>query len=59
MFDLVKKFTEVPGPLGFEGDVAGLFRSELAALGFETHRTPIGNMIAHLGGRGPRLVKQW
>jgi endoglucanase len=56
MFALIKELTELVGPVGQEHEVLdhveGLWRGE----GLTVERTKIGNLYAHVGGSGPRVV---
>ena len=56
MFDLIKELTELAGPVGQEEAVqthiAALWRAEAATV----TRTRIGNVVAHAGGEGPRVL---
>jgi putative aminopeptidase FrvX len=56
LFDLIKTLCELPGPVGDEGPVQSLlaerWRPRMQALTI----TPVGNLIAHIGGQGPRLM---
>lgn len=56
VFDLIKTLTELPGPTGYEDAVQDWLAGRWRALGLQVERTPIGNLRAHLGGRGPRLL---
>ena len=56
LYELIKAFTELPGPGGDEWTVqrflAERWRSRVRHLSL----TPVGNLIAHVGGTGPRLM---
>jgi len=56
MFELVKTLTELTGPTGDEGPVQDWVARAWRDRGLEVERTPIGNVVAHLGGRGPKLL---
>lgn len=56
MFDLIKTLTELPGPTGYEEPVQDWLEGRWSALGLSVDRTPIGNLLARLSGRGPRLL---
>lgn len=56
MFDLVKTLTELPGPTGYEDPVQAWVARRWREQGLEVQRTRIGNVLARLGGRGPRLI---
>jgi endoglucanase len=49
---------ELPGPTGQEEAVLSWCREHWRALGAEVQATPIGNVVAHVGGSGPRLLLQ-
>jgi endoglucanase len=49
---------ELPGPTGQEEPVLAWCRERWAACGAAIRITPIGNVVAHRGGRGPRLLLQ-
>lgn len=56
MFELIKSLTELVGPAGDEGEVqtwlADRWRGRMKSL----YMTPVGNLVAHVGGRGPRIM---
>ena len=56
MFNLIKELTELPGPVGQEGIVLDHVEAIWRELGATTERTRIGNVIAHGGGDGPRVL---
>src|SRR5579884_504215 len=56
MFDLVRTLTELPGPTGHEDAVQDWLRERWAGDGAEVRRTRVGNMLAKVGGSGPRLL---
>jgi putative aminopeptidase FrvX len=56
VFDLVKTLTELPGPTGYEDAVQEWLMHRWRAAGLEVQRTRIGNVLAHLGGHGPKLM---
>lgn len=56
MFDILKTLCEMPGPGGREERVHGFLRDRWAARSAEAYITPVGNLIAHVGGQGPRLL---
>lgn len=49
---------EMPAPTGQEEPVLAWCRDRWRRLGAEIRVTPIGNVLAHLRGRGPRLLLQ-
>ena len=48
----------LPGPTGQEEPVLAWCRQRWSALGAEVGSTPIGNVVARIGGGGPRLLIQ-
>ena len=56
MFDLIKELTELPGPVGQEEVVLAHMEALWRAEGATVSRTRIGNVVAHAGGQGPRVL---
>lgn len=56
MFDLIKKFTELTGPVGQEAIVLDAIEALWQELGATTERTGIGNVVARAGGTGPKVL---
>jgi endoglucanase len=56
LFELVKTLTELPGPVGHEDPVQEWLAARWAAVSSEVRRTRVGNVIARIGGTGPRLL---
>jgi len=56
MFELVKTLTELTGPVGYEDAVQEWIAAAWRERGLEVQRTPIGNVLGRLGGRGPKLL---
>jgi endoglucanase len=56
MFKLIKKYTEIPGPVGHEHHVQKAFIEDLKPFTEDTRLTNVGNVIAHLGGTGRKIV---
>jgi tetrahedral aminopeptidase len=56
MFELIKELTELPGPVGQEGVVVNHVEELWQAEGAETRRTKVGNLLARVGGKGPKLL---
>ncbi len=56
MFELVKRLCDLPGPTGMEGPVQDVMRELWEPLATRVWTTPIGNVHAHIGGRGPRFL---
>ena len=51
MFETLKRYCETPGPGGREERVHGLFAERLSGRTERVWTTPVGNVIAHVGGR--------
>ena len=58
LVDTLIELMEMPGPTGQEEPVLAWCRRRWAALGADVRVTPIGNILAHAGGSGPRLLLQ-
>ncbi|HYM71312.1 MAG TPA: M20/M25/M40 family metallo-hydrolase [bacterium] len=56
MFELVKTLTELTGPTGREDEVQAWIARAWSERGLRVEHTPIGNVMAHLGGTGPKLL---
>ena len=56
MFDLIKELTELAGPVGQEEIVLARMEEIWRDLGATVTRTRIGNVVAHAGGQGPRVL---
>lgn len=56
LYDLIKTLTELAGPVGQEGIVLDAVESLWQAAGARTERTGIGNVLARVGGQGPKLM---
>jgi tetrahedral aminopeptidase len=56
MFDLIKMLCELPGPGGDEWAVQEFISQRWASRVQSLHTTRVGNVVAHLGGSGPRLL---
>jgi endoglucanase len=56
MFPLIKELTELSGPVGQEQIVLDRMEMLWREAGAELERTRVGNVIAHAGGQGPRLL---
>jgi endoglucanase len=56
LFDLIKTYTELPGPGGDEWLVQNFVRERWQPQVQRMTLTPVGNLIADVGGRGPRLL---
>src|SRR5687768_9052750 len=56
MFALIKELTELVGPSGQEQVVLDHVEALWRGKGLSVERTKIGNLYAHVGGSGPRVV---
>lgn len=56
LLDDVVVLTEMIGPTGHEAPVQDWLEARWRAAGCATHRSRVGNLFAHVGGRGPKLV---
>ena len=56
MFELVRELCDMPGPSGREDRVQEFVARLLRDAGCEVTTTPIGNVLAKVGGRGKRAI---
>jgi putative aminopeptidase FrvX len=56
VFDSLKMLCEMPGPGGREERVHGLLAERWRPHTESIRLSPVGNLVAHIGGRGPRLM---
>lgn len=56
MFDLIKRLTEMSGPVGEEHAVVDAVAREWQHRGVDVERSPTGNLLGRAGGHGPRLL---
>ncbi|MBA3414694.1 MAG: M28 family peptidase [Chloroflexia bacterium] len=56
LFELLKTLTELPGPVGHEDPVQDWLAARWGRVAQEVRRTRVGNVLARIGGRGPRLL---
>ena len=54
-FESLKRICEITGPIGYPDEMNAYLRDEWGPLG-EVTETPIGNVVAHIGGRGPKIL---
>ena len=54
-FESLKRICEITGPIGYPDDMNTYLRDEWGALG-EVVETPVGNVIAHIGEQGPKIL---
>lgn len=57
-FELLKTLTELPGPIGHEDTVQDWLVDTWTPLASSVERTRVNNVVAHIGGSGPRLLIQ-
>ena len=55
-FDLIKEYTEIPGPVGHEELVAARMVNDWTPLCERVWQNKIGNVFAKVGGSGPKLL---
>lgn len=56
MFDLIKTYCELPGPGGDERPVQDFLLQQWQGRVESIRRTKVGNVVAKVGGAGPRLL---
>ena len=56
LYDLIKELTELAGPIGHEQIVQQYVKKYLSEVAEEVRSTRIGNILAHLGGSGQKIV---
>ena len=56
MFEELKRITELIGPTGQEEEVTGYLLEEWSRYSHQVERTAIGNVVAHVGGQGKKLL---
>ncbi len=52
----IKKLTEAFGPSGFENNVRKIVQKEIVSYVDSTKKDTLGNFIAHIKGKGPKLM---
>ena len=57
-FELLRELMELPGPTGQEHRVMAWLRQRWAGRAERVWRSKVGNLLAHVGGRGPTLLLQ-
>lgn len=55
-FDLIKAYTEIPGPVGHEELVAERMVADWSPLCEQVWQNKVGNVFARVGGTGPKLL---
>ncbi|HKV44154.1 MAG TPA: M20/M25/M40 family metallo-hydrolase [bacterium] len=56
MFEIVRTLCDMPGPGGYEEHVQRFVAGALQDAGCEVDTTPVGNVLAKVGGHGKRAV---
>src|SRR5688500_1463941 len=56
VFELVKELSELPGPTGHEDAVQDWIERRWSELAQDVRRTRVNNILARVGGTGPRLL---
>lgn len=56
MLALLKKYTEIPGPSGYEQRVQNEFTRDLGQYTDEVVNTNVGNVVAHFPGKGRKVA---
>jgi endoglucanase len=56
MYKILKEYTELPGPSGYESRIQRRFMKDLAPYAEEVKLTNVGNVLAHIPGEGRRVV---
>ena len=56
MYEILKALCAIPGPVGREERVHGFLRDRWRARGLEVAMQPVGNLVARVGGRGPKRL---
>jgi tetrahedral aminopeptidase len=55
IFEDLKAICEITGPIGYPDEVNAYLKDRWRPLG-EVEETPVGNLVAHVGGAGPKLL---
>jgi endoglucanase len=56
IFDLLREYVQIPGPVGHEDRVQRRFMDDVSQYTDEVVRTNVGNVLAHFPSEGPTLV---
>ncbi|NLE75430.1 MAG: M42 family metallopeptidase [Chloroflexi bacterium] len=56
MYELVKALTELPGMIGYEEPVQAFLQKRWTPRCQEVWETGVGNVVARVGGQGPKLL---
>lgn len=54
-FEGLKEICEITGPIGYADEMNAYLREQWSPLG-EVVETPVGNLVAQIGGSGPKLL---
>ncbi len=54
-FEELRRICEITGPIGYPDDMNAYLHEVWTPLG-TVDETPIGNVVAHIGGQGPKIV---
>ena len=54
-FEALRRICEITGPIGYPDEMNAYLREVWGALG-PIDETPIGNVVAHIGGQGPKIL---
>lgn len=56
IYNVLKRYSEIPGPVGHESRVQAAFKGDLERYTDEVRITNVGNLIAHFPGDGRKIV---
>jgi endoglucanase len=56
--EVLADFCAVPAPSGAESELADLLQRRWSERGAQVRRDPVGNLVARVGGSGPRVLVQ-
>jgi putative aminopeptidase FrvX len=56
MYEILKTLCELPGPVGRETAVHAFLLERWAPRCQDAYLTPVGNLVAHVGGQGPKFL---
>jgi len=56
MKNLIRKLTEVFGPSGLEDEIRRVIKREITGYVSSVKKDPLGNLIAHIKGKGKRIM---
>lgn len=55
IFDELKRICEITGPIGYPDEMNAYLKETWGPLG-DVSESPVGNVVAHVGGRGPKIL---